>query len=70
MYATPIVRRYEPPTPLTIMNMFKSVHFQTRKCDCIKYLKLGDPACGTAGFLVSSSSFLRQRYEDAMMGER
>lgn len=23
--------------------MFKSVHFQNRKCDCIKYLKLGDP---------------------------
>ena len=46
MYAqtvrTPIVRRYEHPTPLTIMNMFKSVHFQNRKCDCIKSLKLGE----------------------------
>ena len=29
-----------------------------------------DPACGTAGFLVSSSSFLRQKYEDTMTGER
>ena len=29
-----------------------------------------DPACGTAGFLVSSSSFIRQKYEDTMTDEQ
>ena len=65
MYAqtarTPTVRRYEHPTPLTIMNMFKLVHFQNRKCDFIKYLKLGDSA-GRTG-----SSFMhKEDHEGAM----
>lgn len=34
--------RYETPMLLTIVNMFKLVHFQNQKCDCIKSLKLGD----------------------------
>ena len=29
-----------------------------------------DPACGTAGFLVSSSSFIREKYEDTMTEEQ
>ena len=56
--------------PLTIVNMFKSVHFQNWKCDCIKYLKLGDPACGTAGFLVAAADFIREHYEDTMTQEQ
>ena len=27
--------------------VFKGVHFQNEKCDCIKYLKLVDPVCGS-----------------------
>ncbi len=45
--------------PLTIVNMFKSVHFQNRKCDCIKYLKLGDPCCGSGGMFVQSARFVQ-----------
>lgn len=32
--------------------VFKGVHFQNEKCDCIKYLKLVDPCCGSGSFLV------------------
>lgn len=32
--------------------MFKGVHFQNEKCDCIKYLKLVDYACGAGHFLT------------------
>ena len=30
----------------------KGIHARNEKCDCIKYLKLGEPACGTGKFLV------------------
>lgn len=50
--------------------MFKGVHFQNEKCDCIKYLKLVDPACGTAGFLVSASEYIRKHYESCMNYEQ
>ena len=33
---------------------------------CIKVALVRDPACGTAGFLISSSEFIRGRYEDSM----
>ena len=36
------VNRYETPQPHTIVNMFKLVHFQNQKCDCIKYRALGE----------------------------
>ena len=29
-----------------------------------------DPACGTAGFLVSSSEYIREHYEDTMTAEQ
>ena len=63
----PIVRRYEHPTPLTIMNMFKSVHFQNRKCDCIKSLKLGDPACGSGNFLTETYLSIRKLENEVIM---
>lgn len=44
------INRYETPIRLTIMNMFKSVHFQNQKCDCIKSLKLGEPCIGSGAF--------------------
>jgi len=64
MYAAPIVRRYEHPTLLTIMNMFKLVHFQNRKCDCIKNLKLGDPTCGSGGILISCIDHIKSRGQE------
>jgi type I restriction enzyme M protein len=32
--------------------------------------RICDPACGTAGFLVSSAEYLRERYESTMTGEQ
>ncbi|HBV98632.1 MAG: DNA methyltransferase [Peptococcaceae bacterium BICA1-7] len=32
--------------------------------------KICDPACGTAGFLVSSAEYIRERYEAEMTGEQ
>lgn len=33
---------------------------------CIIYMTATDPACGTAGFLVSASEYIRRLYEDTM----
>lgn len=44
--------------------VFKGVHFQNEKCDCIKYLKLVDPACGTSGFLVTASEYLKEKKKE------
>ena len=52
MYAVPIVMRYETPILLTIVNMFKLVHFKNEQCACIEYLKLGDAEMNTGGLLV------------------
>ena len=38
--------------------VFKGVHFQNEKCDCIKYLKLVDPCCGSGGMFVQSAKFV------------
>ena len=35
--------------------VFKGVHFQNEKCDCIKYLKLVELAVGNGGFYVKTS---------------
>ena len=40
--------------------VFKGVHFQNEKCDCIKYLKLVDPACGSGNFLTETYLSLRR----------
>ena len=37
---------------------------------CIKVALVTDPACGTAGFLVSSSEFIRANYEAKMTSEQ
>ena len=37
---------------------------------CIKDNVLIDPACGTAGFLVSSAEYIREHYEDEMTDEQ
>lgn len=33
-------------------------------CGCIKYLSLGDPACGTAGFLISAFKYIQAQNKD------
>ena len=38
--------------------MFKGVHFQNEKCDCIKYLKLVDPELAIVGTLLHGFEFL------------
>ena len=38
--------------------VFKGVHFQNEKCDCIKYLKLVDPACGSGGFILTAMNYI------------
>lgn len=37
---------------------------------CIKLDTATDPACGTAGFLVSASEYIRKHYEDTMTQEQ
>lgn len=37
---------------------FKGLHAQNKKFDCIKYLKLGDPCCGSGGMFVQSAKFV------------
>mgnify|MGYP002598721468 CR=1 FL=1 len=37
---------------------------------CIKDSVFIDPACGTAGFLVSASEYIRNHYEDTMTSEQ
>lgn len=37
---------------------------------CIKLDTATDPACGTAGFLVSASEYIRRHYEDTMTPEQ
>ena len=44
--------------------------FSNESYDCIKSLKLGDPACGTAGFLVAAADYIRKHYEDTMTQEQ
>ena len=41
------------------LNMFKGCAFSNEPCDCIKSLKLGDPACGSGGMFVQSAKFLQ-----------
>lgn len=43
--------------------VFKGVHFQNEKCDCIKYLKLVDPCSGSGHILVYAFDVLVQIYE-------
>ena len=37
---------------------------------CINFGAATDPACGTAGFLVSASEYIRRHYEDTMTSEQ
>lgn len=39
-------------------------------CFCINLARVLDPACGTAGFLVSSAEYIRAHYEDTMTPEQ
>ena len=50
-------------TPIVISRGFhrgfqKGFHFQNESCDCIKYLNLGDPCCGSGGMFVQSAKFV------------
>lgn len=40
------------------------------ECDCINFIQRLDPACGTAGFLVSAAEYIRNHYEDTMTFEQ
>ena len=40
------------------LNMFKGCAFSDVGLDCIKYLKLGDPCCGSGGMFVQSAKFV------------
>ncbi len=44
--------------------------FPDVQLDCIKYLKLGDPACGTSGFLVAVSDFLKENRKQEVFFDR
>ena len=49
----------------------KGCAFSDVQLDCIKYLKLGDPACGTSGFLVAASEYLKEnRKEDVFFNRQ
>lgn len=37
---------------------------------CIIYMTVYDPACGTAGFLVSAAEYIRRHYDDVMTNEQ
>ena len=50
--------------------VFKGVHFQNEKCDCIKYLKLVDPCMGSGHILVYAFDVLMQIYESAGYSQR
>lgn len=41
-----------------------------KSCDCINFVRATDPACGTAGFLVSAAEYIRNHYEDTMTSEQ
>ena len=36
----------------------KGLHAKNEKCDCIKYLKVGDPACGSGSLLLKAEKIL------------
>ncbi len=65
----PIVKRYEHP-------LNTRCSFSKPKCDCIKSLKLGDPAAGSGNFLTETYLCLRRMeneiltilYLDAQIG--
>ena len=52
------------------LNMFKGCAFSDVGLDCIKYLKLGDPACGTSGFLVAVSDYLKENRKQEVFFNR
>lgn len=56
MYAqairTPPVYRHRRANNQAHLNMFKGCAFSNEPCDCIKSLKLGDPAAGSGNFLT------------------
>ncbi len=41
-----------------------------QKIDVINVITAPDPACGTAGFLVSAAEYIRRHYEDSMTPEQ
>ena len=47
--------------PLTIMNSVQRVFIFALACDCIKYLTVWDPACGTGGMLIEA---IRQMHNE------
>ena len=64
-------RRGSQPFPLHThrgcKGLQKGLHDKNEKCDCIKYLKVGDPACGSGNFLTETYLSLR-RLENEVIG--
>ena len=42
----------------------KGCAFSDVGLDCIKYLKLGDPCCGSGGMFIQSADFVKARQGD------
>ena len=63
---SPIVIRYETPILLTIVNMFKLVHFKNEQCACIEYLKLGEETRGSGHIMTADELFFFNGKESAL----
>ena len=54
----PSVPRHGRANNQVRLNMFKGCAFSDVGLDCITYLKLGDPCCGSGGMFVQSAKFV------------
>ena len=81
MYAQAAIKRNIIPRNGAYRIVNRDVHFCTPPCSSLrskKHTSLGritldtatDPACGTAGFLISSAEYIRNHYEDTMTPEQ
>ena len=57
------LRRHQKPREPLIFKGFPGLF-------CIKVERVLDPACGTAGFLVSAAEYIRKHYEATMTAEQ
>ena len=81
MYTQAAVKRNIIPRNGAYRIVNRDVHFCTPPCSSLRsknYTSLSritldtatDPACGTAGFLISSAEYIRAHYEDTMTPEQ
>ena len=73
-YSTTMIKQGLPKSNLTsaalVLRLFRYFYTGEGFFLCIKHSVLIDPACGTAGFLVSSTEYIRQHYESVMTSEQ